>query len=240
MLHRQQRDDRGEGPALKLRLIALALLAVAAAPARIDSQATAAFRAAFGKNGSAILKRQGEYKETIKYTPGALVNAPFGPVLVSLGEVLDASHASSGKIAAIYMRRMPQGYAVDKRFIPAMETGSFGSIGKWRVSHTFGTMPIVTVEGGGTWQGYTCSVMTLLELAADKPRELVTVPLYYSDGGAVMPPQRATEVTGRITNIVSGRSFDVVYSGSKHFTERYLRRGNKYVVARGKSRMPTC
>jgi hypothetical protein len=216
-------------------IAAVALLAAAA-----DPQAAAAFRAAFGKTGSAVFKRQGEMSESVRYRPGALVEAPFGPVLISPGEVLNSAHANSGKLAAIYLKRTGKGFAVVKRFIPATETGSFGVIGDWSVSRSFGAMPVVAVKGGGTWQGYTCSVTTLVELAPDGPRELVDVPLYYDDIGAVMPGKRATKISGRITHIRAGVSFDASYSGSRHFTEHYVRRGDKYVLAGGKSRMETC
>jgi len=219
-------------------LAALVLLLASGAGPKTDPSANAAFIAAFGKSGSAILKRQGEYKETVKYTPGTLVEAPFGPVLISIGEVVDGAHASAGKVAAVYMRRSGQGLAVAKKFVPAMETGSFGSIGKWRVSRAYGSLPVVEAEGGGTWQGYTCSVMTLLELAPDKPRELITVPLYYDNAGAVVDG-KPTRLEGRIVRAVAGKSFDVDYSGSRRFTDRYIRRGDQYVLV-SKSRMETC
>jgi hypothetical protein len=99
----------------------------------------------------------------------------------------------------------------------------------------------VTVSGGGTWQGYTCSVTTLLELAPDKPRELVTVPLHYDNGGAVNEGKKATAIDGKIARIVPGRSFDVVYSGARKFSEHYVRRGNAYVLAGGgETKMETC
>jgi hypothetical protein len=216
---------------------ALALLAAAA----VDPQTAAAFRAAFGKNGSVILKRQGQMSESVRYRPGAVVEAPFGSVLISEGKVIEPAHASSGKIAAVYLKRLPKGFAVAKRFVPAMESGSFGTLESWRVSRAYGTLPVVAVSGGGTWQGYTCSVTTLLELAPDKPRELVTVALYYDDAGAVERGKRATTITGKIAHIVAGKSFDAVYSGSRRFTEHYIRRGNEYVLAGGReTRMPLC
>jgi hypothetical protein len=217
-------------------ITALALLA--AAP---DPQAAAAFRAAFGKSGSAILKRQGDLSETVRYKPGALVQAPFGPVLLSEGKVLEAPHASSGKLAAFYLKQTPKGFAVDKRFVPATESGSFGVLESWRVSKAYGALPVVAVNGGGTWQGYTCSVTTLLELAADKPRELITVALYYDDAGAVEPGKRATTITGKISHIVPDKSFDAIYSGSRRFTEHYVRQGDTYVLAGGReTQMPLC
>lgn len=218
-------------------IAALALLA--AAP---DPQLAAAFRAAFGRSGSAIVKLTGdEMTEQVKFKPGALVQTPFGPALLAPGEVVDAAHVSAGKMGVVYLRRAPKGYAVTKRFVPAMQTGSFGTLESWKVSRAYGPLPVVTVSGGGTWQGYTCSVTTLLELAPDKPKELVTVALHYDDGGAVTEGKKATAIDGKIARIVPGKSFDVVYSGSKHFTERYVRRGDTYVLPRGsETRMPTC
>ena len=188
-----------------------------------------------------VLKRQGENRETVRYKPGRLVRAPFGPVLLSEGEVVDAAHVSAGKLAVIYLSGKGGGFAVNKRFVPVVESGSFGKLGGWRVSRAYGPLPVLEVEGGGTWQGYSCTVATLLELGPDKPRELVSVPIAYDDSGAVPDGKRATTISGRIVHPVPGKSFEVVYSGSKRFTERYVRRGNAYVLAGGgETRMQTC
>jgi hypothetical protein len=222
------------------RLAAILLLIGTAAAARPDARAAAAFRAAFGTSGSATLKRQGENRETVRYKVGGLVETPFGPVLVSPGEVVDAAHASAGKLALVYLRRTQGGFAVVRRFVPATETGSFGEITDWHLSRSFGRLPVVMVEGGGTWQGYTCSWTTLLELAPDGPGELATVPLHYDDEGAVLPGQRKTSIDGRIVHVVGGHSFDIAYRGSKRFTDHYIRRGDDYVLASGRTRMQTC
>lgn len=223
---------------MKPALAGLTLIVASAVPARTGPQTSTAFSAAFGKTGSAVLKGQGQYKETVKYTPGALIEAPFGPVLVSTGQVVEASHASSGKVAAVYLRRSAQGFAVVKRFVPALEAGSSGTVAGWRISRRYGSLPVVEVEGGGTWQGYTCSLTTLLELASGKPRELVTVPLFYDDAGAVVD-KKATRIEGRIVRVIAGKSFDVEYSGSRRFSDRYVRHGDRYTLV-GKSRMETC
>lgn len=217
------------------------LLVSTTASAAADEQLATAFRVAFGKGGSVVLKRQGEMKESVRYTPGDLVDASFGPVLLSPGEVIEPAHASSGKLAAIYLTRTDKGFAVAKEFIPATETGSYGKIGGWSVSRSFGELPVVTVEGGGTWQGCTVSVATLLELTPNGPKQLVTLPMTYDNAGAVTEGKRPTQISGRIDNIVPGKSFDVVYFGSKDFTDRYVRKGESYVLASGKnSRMETC
>jgi hypothetical protein len=219
----------------------LAMLLVSTAASAADDQLAAAFRAAFGKNGSVVLKRQGELKESVRYTPGDLVDAPFGPVLLSPGEVVGPAHVNSGKLAAIYLTRSANGFTVAKKFVPATQTGSFGKIGDWSVSRSFGALPVVTIDGGGTWQGYTCSVLTLLELAPDGPKELVTLPMSYDNSGAVADGKQPTQISGRIEKIVPGKAFEVVYFGSKDFTERYSRKGDSYVLtAGGESRMQTC
>lgn len=211
---------------------------VAGAPA--DDPLAAAFRAAFGKAGSIVLKKQGPLKENIKYTAGDLVDTAFGPVLLSPGEVLEPTHANSGKLAIFYLKPTAKGYEVVKRYVPAVVTGSFGKIVDWSVSRSFGDLPIVTVNGAGNWQGYACSVATMIELAPDGPRQLAALPMTYDNSGAAAG-KRPTQVNGRIENIKPGKSFDVVYFGSKDFTERYVRQGNAYVLASGgKSRVERC
>jgi hypothetical protein len=224
-----------------MRLAFLALLLFSTAASAADEQLAAAFSVAFGKGGSVVLKKQGEMKESVRYTPGDLVAAPFGTVLLSPGEVVSPAHASSGKLAAIYLTKTDKGFTVEKKFVPATETGSFGKIGEWSVSKSFGALPVVTVDGGGTWQGCTVGITTLLELTPDGPKQLASVPMSYDNGGAVPEGQRPTRISGRIENIKPGKSFDVVYFGSKDFTDRYVRTGDKYVLASDKeSRMQTC
>ena len=214
--------------------------AAAAIPEKLKPTA-AAFYAAFGKGDAVLLKKQGQLKEDVRYTPGALVQAPFGPVLLSPGEVQDASHANSGKLAIIYLRQSDNGFEVVKKFVPATETGSFGKIVDWSVSKSFGDNPVVTVNGAGNWEGRSCSTTTLVELTPEGPRQLVTVPLTYDDSQS--RAGKATQITGTIDNIQPGKSFDVGYMGfgSRDFTERYVRKGDAYVLATGgKSRMQTC
>lgn len=207
-----------------------------------EKPTAAAFRAAFGKGDAVVLKKQGQLKEDVRYTPGALVDAPFGPVLLSPGEVQEASHANSGKLAIVYLKQSDKGFDVVKKFLPATETGSFGKIVDWSVSKSFGDNPVVSVNGAGNWQGKACSTTTLVELTPEGPRQLVTVPMTYDDSQAPVG-KRATQITGTIDNIQPGKSFDVAYFGfgSKDFTERYVRKGDTYVLASGgKSKMQTC
>jgi|SRR5947209_11075269 hypothetical protein len=221
--------------------VVIALLFVSTATfAAPDKQLASAFRAAFGKGDSVLLKKQGPLNENVKYSPGELVNAPFGPVLLAPGEVVDASHVNSGKLAIIYLKPTAKAFDVTGRFVPATETGSFGKIVDWSVNSSFGSLPVVTVNGAGNWQGYACSTATLVELAPDGPKPLVTLPMTYDNGGAVGATKKLVQINGRIDNISPGKSFDVVYFGTKSFTERYVRRGDTYVLASNRSRMQMC
>ena len=225
-----------------MKRLVLALLLVSTAASAAEHKVNAAFRAAFGKPDSVVLKKQGQLKEDIKYTPGDLIDAPFGPVLLSPGEVQNPSHVNSGKLAIVYLKQTAKGYDVVKKFVPAAETGSFGKIVDWSVSKSFGDNPVVSVNGAGNWQGYQCSTTTLVELTPEGPKELVTVPMTYDDSVAAAG-KKATQITGRIDNIQTGKSFDVVYFGfgSKDFTDRYVLKGDTYVLsAGGKSKMQTC
>jgi len=213
------------------------------APAPAPEKPTAAaFHAAFGKGESVLLKKQGQLKENVKYTPGELVQAPFGPVLLSLGEVQDASHVNSGKLAIVYLKRSEKGFEVLRKFVPAAEAGSFGKIVDWSVSRSFGDYPVVTLNGAGNWQGYKCSSTTLVELRPEGPRQLATLPMTYDDSEAAAG-KKATQITGSIDNIQPGKSFEISYFGfgSKDFKDRYVRKGDAYVLASGgKSKMQTC
>jgi len=213
------------------------------APAPAPEKPTAAaFHAAFGKGESVLLKKQGQLKENVKYTPGELVQAPFGPVLLSPGEVQDASHVNSGKLAIVYLKRSEKGFEVLRKFVPAAEAGSFGKIVDWSVSRSFGDYPVVTLNGAGNWQGYKCSSTTLVELRPEGPRQLATLPMTYDDSEAAAG-KKATQITGSIDNIQPGKSFEISYFGfgSKDFKDRYVRKGDAYVLASGgKSKMQTC
>lgn len=224
-----------------MKRVVLALLLASAPAYAADKQLSEAFHAAFGKSDSVVLKKQGPLKETVKYTPGELVSTPFGPVLLSPGEVADATHVNSGKLAIVYLKPTEKGFDVVKRFVPAAESGSFGKIVDWSVSRSFGALPIVSVNGAGNWQGYSCSTTTLVELTPAGPRPLATLPMTYDNSVAVGAKGNYTQINGRIDNIQPDKSFDVVYFGSKQFTEHYIRKDNVYVLATGgASRVQRC
>ncbi len=203
-----------------------------------EEQAARAFEAAFGQRGSATVTIDGDQ---VRFEPQRLLWMPPGAVLISEGEAPDAPHASGGHIAIHYLRPAGDRFEVTRRFVPAVTTGSSGKLGEWSVSSRFGERPVITAAGGGTFQGYSCTVLTLTEVGPSGPVELAEIPLSYSDAGAQEDPEEATEIEGKIANVVKGRSFEVVYSGAEEFTERYVRSGGRYVLeGGGETRMRRC
>ena len=144
---------------MKRVFLGLFLFSVSTAAPAADADLIAAFTAAFGKNkGSVVLKKQGPAKEDVRYAPGDLVDTSFGTVLLSPGEVLNPSHANSGKLAVHYLARAPKGFTVTKKFVPAVQAGAFGKIVDWSVSKSFGPLPILTVNGADNWLHFLLGV----------------------------------------------------------------------------------
>jgi hypothetical protein len=218
---------------------AKALSDVRALPA--GEQVARAFEAAFGSRGEAVLSVPGDGSdEDVRYAPGRLIWPAFGPVLVSEGKVQDPAHVSAGKIAVHYLKPAGDRFEVVRAFPAAVATGSNGQVARWSLNPRFSNWPVIAAEGGGTGQGYTCSWLTLTELRPDGPARIGQVPLVYDDTGA-REDGTGRAIEGKILNIVKNQSFDVVYSGSRAFSEHYVRGPGGYAVAGGgKSTMETC
>jgi hypothetical protein len=205
-----------------------------------EEQVARAFEAAFGSRGEAIMSVPGDGSdEDVRYAPGRLIWPSFGPVLISEGKVQDPAHASAGKIAIHYLKPAGDRFEVARAFPAAVATGSNGQVARWILNPRFSNWPVIAAEGGGTSQGYTCSWLTLTELRPDGPARVAQIPLVYDDRGA-KEDGTGRAIQGKILNINKNQSFDVVYSGSRAFSEHYVRGAGGYAVAGGKSTMETC
>jgi hypothetical protein len=138
---------------------------------RDQSPLAIAFVAAFGSPNGA-LKRVGPRNEPTWFTPGAIVHAPFGPILISEGNVVSPDVDSTGKLAIVYLEHWPAGLRPRRTFIPAIESGSSGQIYDWRVRNDLGSYPVIEVEGNARWDDHVCSWTRRLQLAPAGPREL--------------------------------------------------------------------
>jgi hypothetical protein len=182
----------------------------------------------------------GSIDEQVAYTPKYLIDTDFGPVLLSEGAVVDAAHVSAGKIAADYLKADGAGFAVAHRYPKAVVTGSFGQVGEWSASDAYLPEKVIVAEGGGTWQGYSCSWGVITMLTSDGPKEVASFPLSYGNGGAIAEGEKEVGIEGKLTNIVKGHGFDIAYSGSRNFTEHYSFADGKFVLQGGASKMEQC
>lgn len=206
-----------------------------------EEQLARAFEAAFGSRGEAVISvPAGGTDEAVRYAPGRLIWPAFGPVLISEGKVQDPAHASAGRIAVHYLRPAGDRFEVARAFPAAVATGSNGEVARWSLNPRFSNWPVIVAQGGGTGQGYTCSSLILTELAPSGPARLASVPLLYDDTGA-KEDGTGRSIEGKILNINKNQSFDIVYSGSRAFSEHYVKGPGGYAVAGGgRSTMETC
>ncbi|GGO97628.1 hypothetical protein EV664_1097 [Stakelama pacifica] len=189
----------------------------------------AAVQAAFGDNATYDGKNEHYVLDHHK-----LVQAPFGPVLVSEGTAQDAAHASAGLISAIYLKPEGSSYSVVKRYPEAIETGSFGEVGSWKIRDDLLDLPVIEAIGGGTWQGYSCQYTDLVELTADGPKTVARFQSAYSNKGAVTDD--GTDISGRIADVAPGKSFTVNFTGSRSFDATYKLVNGKYVLQGGEDK----
>ncbi|WP_219237043.1 hypothetical protein [Stakelama flava] len=201
-----------------------AALANAAAP--VPGNLDAAVQAAFG--GDATYDGKNDHYVLSHHK---LVAAPFGPVLVSEGTAQDAAHASAGFISAIYLKQDGDGYTVAHRYPHAIETGSFGEVGEWKIRDDLLDLPVIEAKGGGTWQGYSCGYTDLVELTPQGPLTVARFQNAYSNKGAVTDD--GTNITGTIAQVTPGQAFTVHFTGSRSFDATYKLINGKYALQGG-------
>lgn len=200
-----------------------------------------AFRAAFGPSPKNESTRAVDGTDYL-YVPLTQIPLPGGKVaLVSTGASECDGHACSGLNSVHYLQRDASTgrYKVDGEWMDVGTSGSFGNPATgWGWTDAIADAPVLYTDGGGVWQGYACSTAALTELTPNGPLEIARIPIHYSNGGAV--ETGVTELTGRITTAQKGRSFTVSYTGSKAFSERYVRGADGRYTVSGKTRVPTC
>lgn len=176
--------------------------------------------------------------ERFTFTTHRLIDAPFGPVLVSEGQGVDPAHVTAGRLDIAYLRAEGPGFVVVRRYPAAVRIGSFGRMSEWSASDRFADVPTLVAEGGFTGQGYTCGAAALTELRPTGPAEVASIRTLYDDSGASVD-EPATTIEGKIAAIERGRGFEVRYTGTRRFTDRWVRRGDGYALA-APSQLPEC
>ena len=206
-----------------------------AAPPSQDARLAAAVAAAFPRGNTADDKDDDRYTFDLH----KLIDVPFGPVLVSEGRVAEAAHVSPGRLDVAYLQAAGTGFALAKAYPAAVEIGSFGQMSEWSVSDKFADVPTIDAEGGFTGQGYTCGAAVLTELRPDGPAEVASIRTSYDNLGAAVDGEKPVTIEGKVADIKKNRGFDVRYTGTKSFTEHWVREGDKY-VRQGATQLPEC
>ncbi|HEY9553065.1 hypothetical protein [Allosphingosinicella sp.] len=203
----------------------------------MSEQRALAFATAFGGEGSPVVEVEGE---RLRYSPGRLVWIGDRAVLLSPGENLDKCHACTGALAIHYLEPAEEGFRVTGTW-PALVQGSgYGEPpSDWSLSGEFAEYPAVVEEGGYTAQGCTSGGVTLTELRPERPVQSGLIRTIYSNQSG-FGANNGAEIDGEIVNINKGVSFDVTYSGSRAFTETWVRRGDTFQLRGGETRMPQC
>ncbi|MBB5711649.1 hypothetical protein [Sphingomonas xinjiangensis] len=167
-----------------------------------------------------------------------LIDTPFGPVLLRHGHNPDAGHSEPGIIAAYYLRAEGDRFALVNSYPDAAVSGSFGNLTRWSVSGAFTGLPVIVVEGGGTWQGCTVGLTDLIELRPIGPAPIASITTTFDTSGMTEAKGEAYE--GTLTDVHRDSDFTVRYKGTDSFAERYVRRGNRFVLEGGDSRITGC
>ena len=201
----------------------------------IEEQRALAFQAAFGGNPEIQVE-----DERLRYSPGRLVWIGDRAVLLSPGENLDKCHACTGALAIHYLEPAGEGFRVTGSWPALIEGWGWGRApSDWTVSSAFAEYPVIMHEGAYTGQGVTCGGVTLTELRPGAPvqSDLIKTILSNQSGFGA---DNGAEIDGEIVNIDKGVSFDVSYSGSRDFTETWVRRGDTWQLRDDETRMPIC
>jgi len=171
--------------------------------------------------------------------PLRIVDASFGPVLLTKRQIKDGCHACVGAIGIYYLKETGRGFVVKRRWPTAIEGWGWGLAPNWSLTDRFTENPAIYSGGGYTGQGLTCMSATITELAPGGPVESVVVRTGLSNVGMLTPDstEKRVELGGRIAAVQKDRSFEVRVTGTDRFTEHYVKRGGKFVFANGESRL---
>lgn len=192
-----------------------------------------AFAAVFGKPEPVVMQVDGSEEIT---TPAQLIWQGDRAVLITKTEITAGCHYCSGSLGVYYLKIVNDTFEVTGKFDHAIDGGVFGQPPEWSVSDKFG--PVATVYSENIWggQGYACAWFGLTELASDGPHRLVRVGRDTNGLGGFSPNGT---IEAKIDKIEPGKSFTVIFIGSKRVSETYLRTPNGYILV-GRSKMPTC
>lgn len=171
-------------------------------------------------------------------TPLAFIDAPFGPVLITGTGVSDGSHADASKIRVYYMKYDGEDIKPDKGYGEFWGL-SFGEIPKLSFPTQFSSYPTVRYESSYGQSGCYKEDDNLIVLSPGNPvGSKIIKESSYSTGDE--EGEGGFSYSGTIKNVVRDKWFDVSYTGTQEFTERYVYRNGKFTFGAGESFVEIC
>jgi hypothetical protein len=185
-----------------------------------------AFAAAFGgAHGQAPGQANGQ---AVVYKPGTILWIGDRAVLISAAKATQDCEACAGTLAVHYLKASGDKFEVTGAWPDVVSGPGRGLAPKWKLTNTFTSYPAIYEEGSGMGQGYVCTSANLIELAPSGPVKSGPIPLHYDNEGAVTDPGAKTQLDGKFVNVRKGVSFDLAVTGSRTFTETWLKRGDHF------------
>lgn len=201
-----------------------------------------AFRTTYGKDDAAQVG-DGD-ADVINVKKGRLLWMGDTAVLLSPGANESDCHACSGALAIAYLKPQGDGFEVTGKWPTLVRGSGWGAEPEWRVTDAFTDNPAIYVESDWSGQGYSCGGASITELKPDRPVQSERIWLSASNEGAVdettgktMGGEPLSNLSGKIVDIVKGKSFAVQASGTAKFVERYEYRDGKFVPLQKESRL---
>lgn len=196
--------------------------------------------AALGFTGSRTRK---EGTQAVTTKAERLVQLPFGVALLTSTARPDACHACSGFVGVYYLKDEGGQFKVTGKWPEAVPGWGWGNVPEWRLSSDYTANPAVVASGSDGNQGYFCGATSITELTAKGP---VTSYIATSstnegavdpDAGTDMGGNPLKTLDGKIVGVQKGKSLQVKVTGTDSFTERYVMKGGKFVLASGESKL---
>lgn len=182
---------------------------------------------------SAVFGRASPIRTDIDGQAGSLkalrvIDTSFGPVLLTESTIPDGCHACVGYVGAFYLREVGGKFEVTGKYPNAAPGSGWGAPPDgWTLVDRFTANPALYYEGGYTGQGYTELSGSIVELTPKGPVHSVFA-RGSDNSGAAMNDADIFSTEGKIANVVKDKSFDVVFTGSCKYTQRYTKQGGKF------------
>lgn len=196
--------------------------------------------AALGFTGSRTRK---EGTQAVTTKAERLIQLPFATVLLTSTARPDACHACSGYVGVYYLRDAGGQFKVTGKWPQAVSGWGWGNVPDWRLSSEYTANPAVVASGSDGNQGYFCGGTSITELTAKGPVTSFIATSSTNDGavdpdtGTDMGGNPLKTLEGKIVGVHKGKSLQVKVSGTDSFTESYVMRGGKYLIASGETKL---